>query len=106
MGGCLVLSGATGGDTPNLSIREIYQWHRRILGAPMGNWEDFLQVTSLVWRGALRPQIHAVYDLDQIAEAEREIEERRHFGKVVIRVHSGDGGNAPAGVSAPQYGQA
>ena len=86
MGGCLVLSGATGGDVPQLSIREIYQWHRRILGAPMGSWDDFLQVTELVWRGVLRPVIHAVYDLDDIAEAERELEERRHFGKTVIQI--------------------
>lgn len=86
MGGRLVISGATGGDCPSLSIREIYQWHRRILGAPMGNWEDFLHVTELVWRGALRPHIHATYLLDQIVEAEQELEERRHFGKIVIRV--------------------
>jgi NADPH:quinone reductase-like Zn-dependent oxidoreductase len=86
MGGALVISGATGGDKPDLSIREIYQRHRRILGAPMGNWEDFLQVTGLVWRGLLHPQIHAVYRLNEIADAERELEERRHFGKIVIRV--------------------
>jgi NADPH:quinone reductase-like Zn-dependent oxidoreductase len=30
--------------------------------------------------------IHAVYDLDGIAEAERELEERRHFGKIVIQI--------------------
>jgi len=81
-----VLSGATAGDTPDLSIREIYQWHRRILGAPMGSWQDFLHVTSLVWRGVLRPVIHSVHTLDQIADAERELEARRHFGKIVIQV--------------------
>lgn len=86
MNGRLVLSGATGGDRGEISIREIYQWHRKVLGAPMGNWEDFLQVTSLVWRGVLVPQIHAVYPLEHIAEAERELEERRHFGKIVIQV--------------------
>ncbi|KIL48490.1 hypothetical protein KP78_15730 [Jeotgalibacillus soli] len=42
IGGKLVLSGATAGDSPDLSIREIYQRHRKILGVPMGNWEDFL----------------------------------------------------------------
>jgi len=86
MGGCLVLSGATGGDTADLSIREIYQWHRRIFGAPMGSWQDFLHVTDLVWRGVLQPVIHSVYPLDEIADAERELEERRHFGKIVIQV--------------------
>ena len=72
MNGRLVLSGATGGDRGEISIREIYQWHRRVLGAPMGNWEDFLQVTELVWRGILSPQIHRVYPLEEIAQAERE----------------------------------
>lgn len=91
MGGTLVLSGATGGDIPDLSIREIYQWHRRIMGAPMGTWEDFLHVTDLVWRGILLPQIHAVYPLDRIVAAECDIEERRHFGKVIIRLNGDDG---------------
>ncbi|MCL6521455.1 MAG: zinc-binding dehydrogenase [Firmicutes bacterium] len=86
MGGRVVLSGATGGDDLHLSVREVYQWHRRILGAPMGNWEDFLAVTRMVWAGLLHPVIHAVYPLEEIARAEREIEERRHVGKIVIRV--------------------
>jgi NADPH:quinone reductase-like Zn-dependent oxidoreductase len=86
MGGKLVLSGATAGDFPELSIREIYQRHRKILGAPMGNWEDFLQVTSLVWQEKLKPHIHKVYPLEEIAQAEIDIDERKHFGKIVIQV--------------------
>ncbi|MDN7246162.1 zinc-binding dehydrogenase [Planococcus shenhongbingii] len=86
MNGKLVLSGATGGDNPELSIREIYQWHRKILGAPLGNWEDFLQVTELVWKGKLKPSIHSVYPLDEIAEAQIALEKRQHFGKIVIKV--------------------
>ncbi len=45
-----------------------------------------MQVTSLVWRGSLQPQIHAVYNLSEIADAQRELEDREHFGKIVIRV--------------------
>ncbi|MEH7482299.1 alcohol dehydrogenase catalytic domain-containing protein [Neobacillus drentensis] len=86
MGGKLVLSGATAGDSPELSIREIYQRHRRILGAPMGNWEDFLQVTNLIWKGKLTPTIHKVYPLEEIVEAQLELEERKHFGKIVIKL--------------------
>jgi NADPH:quinone reductase-like Zn-dependent oxidoreductase len=85
-GGKLVLSGATAGDFPEISIREIYQWHRQILGAPMGNWEDFLQVTNYVWQGKLRPQVHAVYPLEEIAAAEIELDKRNHFGKIVIKI--------------------
>jgi NADPH:quinone reductase-like Zn-dependent oxidoreductase len=87
MGGKLVLSGATAGDFPEISIREIYQRHRKILGAPMGNWEDFLQVTSLVWQGKLVPHVHKVFPLHDIAQAQRELKERKHFGKIVIEVN-------------------
>lgn len=83
--GRMVLSGATAGDFPEISIREIYQWHRQILGAPMGNWEDFLQVTDSIWQGKLHPQVHAVYSLEEIARAEEELDQRRHFGKIIIK---------------------
>lgn len=86
MGGKLVLSGATAGDKPDISIREIYQWHRQILGAPMGNWEDFLQVTDLVWKGKLKPHVHKVYSLDEIRQAQTALQQREHFGKIIIQV--------------------
>ncbi len=87
MGGKLVLSGATAGDFPEISIREIYQWHRKVLGAPMGNWDDFLQVTDYVWQGKLKPQVHAIYPLEDIAEAQIVLDKREHFGKIVIKMN-------------------
>ena len=90
MEGRMVISGATGGDNPAISIREIYQWHRRILGAPLGNWQDFMEVTQLVFNGAIVPEVFAVYPLEKIAEAEQALDERKHFGKIVIEV-AGDG---------------
>jgi NADPH:quinone reductase-like Zn-dependent oxidoreductase len=86
MGGRMTISGATGGDVPQISIREIYQHHRRILGAPMGNWQDFLDVTRLVFEGQIVPHVHAVYPFEQIAEAEVALESRAHFGKIVVAV--------------------
>jgi len=86
MGGRLTVSGATGGDRPEISIREVYQRHGRILGAPMGNWQDFLDVTRLVFQGAIVPEVHAVYPLDRVAEAETALDRREHFGKIVVRV--------------------
>lgn len=86
MGGRLVICGATGGDRPDISIREIYQHHRQILGAPMGNWQDFRDVTRLVFSGQLVPEVHAVYPLERIAEAEDALDQRQHFGKIVISV--------------------
>ena len=84
MGGRLVICGATGGDRPDFSIREVYQYHRQILGAPMGNWQDFLQVTRAVCNGQLRPEVHAIYPLERVGEAQDALEGRQHFGKIVI----------------------
>ncbi|PLS87650.1 MAG: NADPH:quinone reductase, partial [Actinobacteria bacterium] len=72
------------GDHPGLSIREIYQSHRQILGAPMGNRRDFRAVLDLLARGELRPRIHAALPLEEVAEAHCLIEEGAVFGKVVL----------------------
>lgn len=73
-----------GGERPDIDIREIYQRHRQILGAPMGNVTDFRTVMDLVVRGALAPVIHAVLPLREIREAHRMFESREHFGKIVL----------------------
>ncbi len=83
-GGRMVICGATTGDDPGLSIREIYQSHRQILGAPMGNRRDFRAGLDLLARGGLRPRIHAALPLEEVAEAHRLIEEGAVFGKVVL----------------------
>ncbi|HXF81584.1 MAG TPA: zinc-binding dehydrogenase [bacterium] len=83
-GGRMVICGASGGNRPDFDIREVYQRHRQILGAPMGNVTDFRTVMDLVVRGAIRPVIHAVLPLSEIREAHRIFEAREHFGKIVL----------------------
>jgi NADPH:quinone reductase-like Zn-dependent oxidoreductase len=85
MGGRMVVCGATSGADPDIDIRSIYQRHRQIRGAPMGNRAQFRDVLSLVARGELEPQIDRVLPLEQIAEGHRAIENRAVFGKVVLR---------------------
>jgi len=60
MGGRMVVCGATSGADPDIDIRSIYQRHRQIRGAPMGNRAQFRDVLSLVARGELEPQIDRV----------------------------------------------
>lgn len=80
----MLICGATIGDDPYLSIREIYQSHRQILGAPLGNRRDFRAVLDLLSRGELEPSIHATMPLEMVAEAHRLMEEGMSFGKVVL----------------------
>jgi NADPH:quinone reductase-like Zn-dependent oxidoreductase len=84
IGGRMLICGATIGDEPDLSIREIYQSHRQILGAPLGNRRDFRSVLDLLYRGEIRPVLCATMPLEAVAEAHRMIEEGEIFGKVVI----------------------
>lgn len=83
-GGRLCVCGATSGDGPDISIRELYQSHRRVIGAPMGGRPDFDAIMSLVLAGQVSPAVHAVYPLDRVDEALEELENARQFGKIVI----------------------
>ena len=85
MGGRMVICGATSGPDPDIDIRSVYQHHRQIRGAPMGNRQEFRDVLSLVADGELEPRIDRVLPLDRIAEGHAAIENRDVIGKVVIR---------------------
>ena len=85
-GGRMLLCGATAGDAPEISVREVYQSHRQLLGAPLGNRTDFRAVLDLVERGALAPTIDTVLPLRDIAEAHARLEGGRVFGKLVVEV--------------------
>ncbi|MFW5903731.1 MAG: zinc-binding dehydrogenase [Halolamina sp.] len=85
MGGRMVICGATSGADPEIDIRSLYQQHRQIRGAPIGNRQDFRDVLSLVAEGELDPRIDRVLPLDRIAEGHAAIEDRDVIGKVVIR---------------------
>lgn len=86
MGGRMMLCGATGGDQPDISIREIYQAHRQIIGAPFGGWNDFVDIVQMLDRTGLRPVVHATYPMTEIADAHRLIEQSQHVGKVVVTI--------------------
>jgi NADPH:quinone reductase-like Zn-dependent oxidoreductase len=85
-GGKMMLCGATAGDAPEVSVREIYQSHRQILGAPLGNRSDFRAVLDLAWRGELSPLIDRVLPLEQIAWAHTLLEGNQVVGKLVIAI--------------------
>lgn len=83
-GGALVVCGATSGDEPSISIRELYQNHRRVLGAPLGNRREFRRVMRLVFEGELVPVIDRRYPLTAIGEALGRLADREQFGKIVV----------------------
>jgi len=82
--GRLVVCGATAGNKPEFDVRELYQRHRRIYGAPMGNWSDFTRVIGMLNTGTVSPVVDTVFPLSRIADAHRRAESRESFGKVVV----------------------
>ncbi|MCU1620717.1 MAG: NADPH:quinone reductase, partial [Modestobacter sp.] len=81
--------GATGGDTPDISIRELYQGNRSILGAPFGGWNDFRDVVALLGRSGIRPVIDRVLPLADVREAHRALEAQEQIGKIVLALGVG-----------------
>lgn len=90
-GGRMSVCGATSGDEPHISIRELYQAHRRILGAPMGSRRDFDRVMGLIFSGALEPPVDSVHPLARVEEAFRKLEQSRQYGKVLVSTQSDSG---------------
>ena len=82
--GRMTICGAAGGERPDFDIREVYQRHRRIIGAPMGNMSDLRAVMEAIFSGAIEPVIHAVMGLADVREAHHAMEHRLHFGKIVM----------------------
>jgi len=84
-GGRMLICGATGGDRPDISIREIYQKNRQIIGGPFGGWNDFREVYDFLASSGVRPVIDRILPLDQVGEAHRVLEEQEHIGKLLLR---------------------
>lgn len=84
--GRMAICGATAGDTPEISIREIYQWHRQILGAPLGTRAEFHDLVRALASGALEPAVDVEVPLEHIHDALRRLESRAFVGKIAVRV--------------------
>jgi NADPH2:quinone reductase len=86
--GRMAICGATAGDSPSISIREIYQAHRRILGAPLGTRAEFTAMVGAFAAGRLEPVVQTTVSLEAIHEGLRLLERREVFGKVAVSVEA------------------
>jgi NADPH:quinone reductase-like Zn-dependent oxidoreductase len=84
-GGRLVTCGAIAGANPPTDLRRIFWNHLKICGATYPTYDDFRQVLKFFDYSRVKPIIDTVYALREAAEAHRRMEQRRHFGKIVLR---------------------
>jgi NADPH:quinone reductase-like Zn-dependent oxidoreductase len=86
-GGCLVTPGALGNPVASVNIWTIVTKGARVIGvgaASVGS-KQFEHLIELAGRGELHPLVDRELPLEEAAEAHRLIEQRRVFGKIVLR---------------------
>lgn len=84
-GGRLVTCGATTGHEGPIDLRYLFTRQISLLGSYMGSKSELFAVLELVGRGLLHAVIDTVLPLEQTAEAHERLEQREHFGKIVLR---------------------
>jgi len=84
--GRLVTCGATTGYEANIDLRLLFARQISVLGSYMGAKHELLEVLRLVRAGYLRPVVSQVLPLEEAGRGQQILEERKHFGKVVLEV--------------------
>jgi len=85
-GGRLVLCGATTGAEVVTDLRYVYNRELTIYGSFMSSKGELLKVVSLLKAGKLKAVVDSVFPLERAADAQKKMEQSRHFGKIVLKV--------------------
>ncbi len=83
-GGRLVTCGATSGYEGRTDIRYLFSRQLSLLGSYMGSKGELLELLRFFPQGRLRAVVDRTLPLQEAREAHRLMEERRHFGKLVL----------------------
>ena len=83
-GGRWVVAGALGGWAVELDVRRLYLADLSLVGSTMHTPSMFEQLVGIARRGEVRPVVAATFDLEDLAEAQRELARRHHVGKLVV----------------------
>lgn len=85
-GGRLLTCGATTGPNPEEDIARIFWNQLTVMGSTMGTHAEFSEMLRMFSGGRVRPVVDSVFPLSEAKEAQRRLEEKKQFGKVVLRV--------------------
>lgn len=85
-GGRLLTCGATTGPDPEEDVARIFWNQLTVYGSTMGTHAEFAAMLRMFAAGRLRPVVDKVFPLSEAREAERRLEEKMQFGKIVLAV--------------------
>ena len=83
-GGRYVSSGAIAGPIVNLDLRTFYLKDLSLIGCTAWDEPVFPNLVSYIEKHKIRPVVAKTFALTEIAEAQREFLEKKHFGKFVL----------------------
>lgn len=82
--GRLVTCGATTGHAGAIDLRFLFARQLSLLGSYMGTKGELLRAAPLFFEGRLKPVVDRTFPLAEAADAQRWLEGRRQFGKIVL----------------------
>lgn len=85
-GGRLVTCGATTGHAAAIDLRHLFARQLSLLGSYMGRHDELRAAAPLLFDGRLAPAIDEVFPLARAADAQRRLEQKGQFGKIVLTV--------------------
>lgn len=83
-GGRYTSSGAIAGPIVTLDIRDMYLKDITLIGCTAWDAPVFPNLIAYIERSEIRPLVAGVFPLHQIAEAQRQFMEKKHFGNFVL----------------------
>ena len=84
IGGRIVTCGATTGSHVSIDLRHLFMKQQTILGSTMSSVSNFKKVLDKIDDKKYIPFIDKIYKFENIKEAHSRMENRAHFGKIVV----------------------
>ena len=83
-GGRLVTCGATTGGDASVDLRHLFARQLSLIGSYMGARAELLAAVPHLFSGRLKPVIDEVMPLSEAPRAQRRLEQKEQFGKIVL----------------------
>ncbi|GAA3681012.1 crotonyl-CoA carboxylase/reductase [Nonomuraea antimicrobica] len=99
-GGTVVTCASTSGYQHQYDNRYLWMGLKRIVGTHFANYREAWEANRLIAKGAVHPTVSAVYGLDEVGRAARQVHANAHSGKIgVLCLAPGPG----LGVDDPEF---
>lgn len=85
-GSKIVSFGSTLGPVNHLLMPHIFFKQLTLMGTTMGNRNEFMKMLNLFNEYKLKPVVSDVFPLEKVEDAHDEMENGKHFGKIVLEI--------------------